>query len=246
MLTMIKLRRNSADIELGYHFKISPSSVGRIFTKWLGYMYNQFQKLNVFPDNETIKLHMPSDFKKLFPNTVLIIDGTECPIQQPRNPHDQQATFSNYKNTNTHKSIVGSTPGGLIAYVSNTYSGSATDRQIIERSTLLSKASKGELDGKAIMGDKGFIVQDLFADFNVKIITPAFLKNHNKLTRKESYVSRKISSKRIHIERIIGLCKTYKILSGRLNWPRVSIGEQIFFCCCMLSNFRRPIVNEFA
>ena len=37
-------------------------------------------------------------FKKKFPNTRVIIDGTEIPIVKPGNVHDQSATFSTYKN----------------------------------------------------------------------------------------------------------------------------------------------------
>lgn len=74
---------------------------------------------------------MPSDFKLKFPNTRIIIDGTEYPIKKPQAPRAQQSTYSTYKNRNTIKILVGSTPGGLVNYISEAYGGSTNDRQII-------------------------------------------------------------------------------------------------------------------
>jgi len=46
---------------------------------------------------------------------------------------------------------------------------------------------------------------------------------------------RQIASKRVHIERHIGLIKTYKILSQPMNLNEASLGSEIIFVCCMLS-----------
>ncbi|KAK2152639.1 hypothetical protein LSH36_324g03017 [Paralvinella palmiformis] len=84
-----------------------------------------------YPVPETIVLKFaPTDFKTKFLTTQAIFDGTECPIKKP------QATFSTYKNKNTVKVLVGVTPAGLVSYVSPAYGGSASDRQIVERSNL--------------------------------------------------------------------------------------------------------------
>ena len=48
-----------------------------------------------------------------------------------------------------------------MSYVSASYGGSASDRQIIERSTLLKEDMFSA--GDAIMADRGIMVQDLFA-----------------------------------------------------------------------------------
>ncbi|XP_062597070.1 multiple epidermal growth factor-like domains protein 10 [Saccostrea cucullata] len=96
-----------------------------------------------------------------FPSTRVLLDGTEIPVKKPKPPIALQATFSTYKNRNTVKVLVGSSPGGLISYVSPAYGGSASDRQLVERSPLLS-ADLFE-PGDSLMADKGFNVQDLFA-----------------------------------------------------------------------------------
>ncbi|CAC5390070.1 unnamed protein product [Mytilus coruscus] len=76
--------------------------------------------------------HVPRDFKTKFPSTRIIIDGTECPVMKPKSPIAQQSTFSTDKNRNNIKLLVGAIPGGLINYVSPTYGGSTSNRQICE------------------------------------------------------------------------------------------------------------------
>ena len=59
--------------------------------------------------------------------------------------------------------------------------------------------------GDSIMADKGLAVQDIFAPSNVKGNIPTFFRNKNQMQSKAILQERKISSKRAHIERIIGL-----------------------------------------
>jgi hypothetical protein len=135
--------------------------------------------------------------------------------------------------------LAGATPGGLMSYLSPAYGGSSSDRQIVERTTLCDK-------GDSIMADKGFNVQDIFAPYDVTINIPTFFKNKNRMSSKTVQRDRKISSKRVHIERIIGLAKTYKILKQSLNTTETKLASEIIFCCFMLCNFRPCIVPKHA
>ena len=58
--------------------------------------------------------------------------------------------------------------------------------------------------------------------------------------------NRKISSKRVHIERIIGLAKTYRILVEPMNATETKLSTEIIFICFMLWNFREGIVPNYA
>jgi hypothetical protein len=55
---------------------------------------------------------------------------------------------------------------------------------------------------------------------------------------------RKIASKRVHVERAIGLAKTFKILKHPLNQTESVLSSDIVFVCFMLVNFRRCIVPK--
>lgn len=81
-------------------------------------------------------------------------------------------SFSQYKHKNTLKFLVGSSPGRLLTYCSGAYTGSTSDRQIVERSDLFNLCEQGD----SIMADRGFNVQDLFINKHVGINIPIFLK----------------------------------------------------------------------
>ena len=102
--------------------------------------------------------------------TQVILDATEVPIQKPRKVNDQSATFSLYKNKYTLKTLVGCSPRGVVTFISSSYGRSESDRQVLERSSLM---ADGQFQpGDSIMADRSIMVQDLFATKDVKVNTP--------------------------------------------------------------------------
>lgn len=219
-------------------FSVSEFSVSNIVITWINFMYRQWNELNILPSRALTSFFMPDDFQNKFPSTRVIIDGMECAIKKPKNPLAQQATFSTYKNRNTLKVVVGSTPGGLISIVSPAYGGCTSDRQLVERMSLGCMCEPGD----SIMADKGFNIQDLLAPHDVQVNIPTFLRKRNRFAPKVLVKDRKIAAKRVHIERHIGLAKSYKILAQPMNLTEASLGTEIIFVCCMLCNFRSCIM----
>jgi hypothetical protein len=242
LLTLIKLRRHSTNYELSLNFGTSKKQVANIFITWVNFMHCQWRELNLWPSQNLVRYFCPQDFKSNFPKTRVILDGTECPMKKPQNPLSQQKTFSTYKNRNTVKVIVGATPGGLISYIGEAYGGSASDRQIVERSDLVELCTPHD----EIMVDKGFNVEDIFLPARVGVNIPTFFKKKNRLAGDLVIKDRKVSSKRVHIERAIGLGKTYKILTEPLSPVESSLANEIIFVCFMLCNFRKRIVSASA
>ena len=212
--------------------------VKNIVYTWIIFMSRQWREVNIWPTQKLVRYFSPCDFKVKFPCTRIIIDGTK----KPKAPRAQQATFSTYKNKNTVKVLVGCTPGGLINFVSHAYGGSTSDRQIVERCNIIQLCDRND----SVMADKGFSVQDLFASKDISVNVPNFFKKKNRLSCKTVAGDRKISSKRVHIERLIGLGKTYKILKCCLNGSEAKLSSDIIFVCFMLCNFRTGIVPSFA
>lgn len=62
-------------------------------------------------------------------------------------------------------------------------------------------------DNDSIMADRGIMAQDLFAHQNVQVNTPTMLKGKNQLDAHSVIKDRRCSSKRVHVERLIGLAK---------------------------------------
>ncbi|XP_074042273.1 uncharacterized protein [Leptinotarsa decemlineata] len=222
LILLIKL--NKCDFELSQIFGVSETAISNIFITWLNFVYDLWSLIDIWPMRQIVDYYMPQQFKKFHDKTRVIIDCTEIPIAKPKNPLSQQATFSSYKSKNTIKFLIGATPGGLISYCSDGYGGSTSDRQMIERSDLLSKCDSGD----SIMADRGFNVQDLFATKNIGINIPTFLKGKSQLSGVQVKHDRNLAKYRVHIERLIGLSKTFKILTSELNAYYVPLASRIF------------------
>ena len=80
--------------------------------------------------------------------------------------------------------------------------------------------------GDSVMADKGFNVQDIFAPYNVSINIPAFFRKQNKIKSSTVLSDRKLSSKRVHIERIEGHPTTYFSKSCKINLNQLNKYEE--------------------
>ena len=161
LLTLIKLRLHTPNIELGFLFNISEFSVSNIVVTWINFMSIQWSNMNMWPTRDIVHFYMPEEFKENYPHTRVIIDGIEAPIKKPGKPVAQQVTYSSYKNRNTLKCV-----------------------------------------------------------------------------------DRKIASLRVHVERVIGLAKTYKILTTPMTEVETKLGSEIFKVVFMLCNLRNCIVKK--
>lgn len=242
LLMLVKLRRHYPHFELARMFGVSVFTVQNVFVTWINFCYCQWQEINWWPERRLVQHYCPADFKRKFPTTRVVVDATEVRVKQPSNPQPQRASFSTYKHSNTVKVLVGVTPGGLTSYILDAYGGSTSDRQIVERSPLTRLTEPGD----SIMADKGFNVQDIFASRDVHINIPAFFKQKNRLASTTLQNDRKIASKRVHVERIIGMAKVFTICQHRLNILETKLATQIITVCFYLCNFRKTVVSRFA
>lgn len=242
-LTLIVLRRRKVYYELSLMFGTTEKQIMNIFITWIRFMHLSWKEVHLWPSRELVQFYAPADFKKKYPTTRIILDGTEIKMKKPDSPVAQQGTYSSYKNGNTVYTCVGSTPGGLTSYVSRSYGGSISDRMCVQISTdLLEKLDPGD----SVMADKGFDIEDILAAYRVTLNIPTFFKERNQITPFTLKQDRKIASKRVHIERIIGLAKTFKILRGPLDGTETLLADDIIFVSFMLCNFRKTIVHKYA
>ena len=142
ILTLVRLRLGLLSRHLTDIFGVSEGSVSKVFTTWICFLSTVFRDILLkWPCKEEIKKKLPSSFNK-FPSTRIIIDCTEIFLQKPTSPSAQRATWSNYKQHNTMKALVGITPTGYFSFVSKLWTGNVCDRYITERSGLLDKLKR--------------------------------------------------------------------------------------------------------
>ena len=75
-------------------------------------------------------------------------------------------TFSNYKNNNTFKGLVGISPDGSVIFVSSLCPGSISDKELTRRSGILDFLEPGD----SVMADRGFEIEEGLLVIKVKLL----------------------------------------------------------------------------
>ncbi|PFX14044.1 hypothetical protein AWC38_SpisGene21831 [Stylophora pistillata] len=135
------------------------------------------------------------------------------------------------------KALIDIVPKEGISFVSTLYGGSISDKEITQRSVLLEKLQPGD----AIMADRGFNIQEMFASKCVRVNVLPIMNDSGQFEEHELLETRRIASLRIHVERAIERIKNYHILDSiPITLRRNGIIDMIFFVCAMLTNSLPP------
>ena len=170
-MVLVRLRCAYSGEDLSDFFLVSPSTISRTFTTWMNLMYHKFrQDLPMWMSRRKVDKFMPAYFRKWYPCTRCMIDATEFFIGKPSSLERQSATWSNYKNHNTFKALVGISPDGTFTFVSDLNEGSISDVDLVEQCELLGLLEHGD----SIMVDKGFDIQHLLTGIGVRLNIPPF------------------------------------------------------------------------
>lgn len=112
------------------------------------------------------------------------------------------------------------------AVVSDLYTGSISDKEIIIQSGFLDKLSK--VDG--VMVDKGFLIQDELAARQAHLVIPPLLKKKPQFSEEELDSTRSIANLRIHVERCMERIKNYHIFDRAFPISMADSASDIFCC----------------
>ena len=116
-------------------------------------------------------------------------------------------SFSNYKNDNTVKSLIGIAPSGAITFISKLYNGAISGRELTLQSGLIEKLEAGH----CVLADRDFtVLSDMFKSRECTLFTPNFLTYNIQFPVNERCENKKVSSHRCHIERAISRIKMFK------------------------------------
>lgn len=238
-LVLCRLRRGFAEKHLAHLFGISQSTVSRTFLSWINYMYLKFGQVSIWPNREVIRATMPDSFKEKYSCTRVIINCTEIRCQMPSSLLLNSKLFSSYKNHVTLKGLVGIAPSGAITFISQLYSGSISDREIVERSGFL----KLEFDnGDTVMADKGFTIEDLLP-LGVTLNIPPFLGSNSQMTAEDVIKTQEIASIRVHVERAINKIKNFHLWDSVVPLSLFGVVNQMWSVCAFLCNIQDPLIS---
>ena len=207
---------------------------------WIQYLYKKTEGLRKshFPPRHLIKRHLPSCFSS-FKNVRVIIDSFEMSAQSPKDFAEQGNMYSSYKHNTTLKCLVGISPTGAISFLSDTYEGSISDKELFINSQMASQL----LPGDFVIADRGFLIKDVLQQHQAELNIPPFLNGRSKLTPQEEIATKRIARVRIHVERAIERMKKYKIISRRLPLSLKPVVSQIVHVIGFLVNYETPIVK---
>lgn len=152
IVTLLKIKQNDILERISDQFDISRTKLSGMILSGIEVLGNFFQNFVYCPHPKQIKQNLPLVFKIRYSDVQMIIDCFEIQISKPSNPLRQAQTWSQYKNCNTVKYLIGCTPNGFVSFISKGYGGRISDKAIVEKSNLLNFLKPNAV----ILADGGF------------------------------------------------------------------------------------------
>ncbi|KAL1487063.1 hypothetical protein MTO96_008366 [Rhipicephalus appendiculatus] len=239
-LVLVRLRLGLFEDDLAHRFCIAQSTVFRICTSWINFLYVKLGLLPLWAPRRIVDATMPPEFKEKYSSTQVILDATEIQCEVPSSLSLQSTTYSTYKSSNTFKGLIGVLPNGLVAFVSELFTGSSSDRVCVIRSGFLDFKFDDE---DAVMADKGFHIEDLLEKKGVKLNLPPFLKGGT-FSPEEVKSTKEIAALRIHVERRIQRIKAFHIFDRPIPLTLAPLINQIWTVTAILSNFQSSLIQQ--
>ena len=156
-------------------------------------------------------------------------DGTERPIQRPKDPEEPPESDRGQKTCHTLKNLLVINETCHIFFLSHTCEGKASDKSLAELAGYTLPA------GSCLYQDKGF---QGFVLQGITIFQPKKKPRGEELTPPEKAMNRGISSIRVRIEHAIGGVKRYRIVKDKIRLLKDGIRDVVMETCCGLHNFR--------
>lgn len=239
LMTLMRIRLDAPVADLAFRFGISAGHASNIITTFLLFLSLELEELIYWPTPDETLSYKHNHFAGTFNKCEGIGDCTEQWIEHSKNVGAQYQTYSTYKSHNTLKKLIFCTKSGSISYISPAYAGSCTDRFITEDTNVAKKFHPNFI----VLFDKGFNVQDLFLSQRVTCVLPPFVRNKRQFTRSEVYHGKRIARARIHIERVMGRLKEFRLLKNILPISMIDMCDHIWIIAGAIVNMQPPLVK---
>jgi hypothetical protein len=149
------------------------------------------------------KLRSMAEFLERFPDVKkVILDGTERPVQRPKDPETQKENYSGKKKRHTRKHITGTTQKKRVIFLTKARGGRIHDKRQLDEEELVDYIP----DEVAVEGDLGF--QGLQNEFE-NIQLPHKKSKGKELSEQQKQENRDFSSQRVKCEHAHAGIKRY-------------------------------------
>lgn len=163
------------------------------------------------------------------PSLEFIIDGTERPINRPKDKDKQKDYYSGKQKSHTVKNNVIVERGGQVKYLSGTYEGKRHDKRIAD------DEQYGFPPGSKLLQDTGF---QGYRPADVTIIQPKKKPRGRALDADEKLLNKAISKFRVEVEHHISGIKRSQITVQRFRSRTENFVDEVMEVACGLHNFR--------
>ncbi len=253
VLTLMKLRLNANFTDLGYRFQIVANTASRTFHRCIYILFKKFKNSKIihWPEENSLIFSTPSYFRSTCKEVVtVIVDCFEIFTERPSMFRAAAQLFSHYKHHPTIKLLIGISMSGVIIFISQAFGGRTSDKEATKQSGLLDHLKEGD----CVLADKGFLIREEVNAKNAVLKLPTFVNKGNQLHPIELENSRKNSSLRIHVERVINILrKKFTIcsdiakisaLSKRDDMFEADLYDMIIFLCSCIVNMCPSVVTS--
>lgn len=233
LMSLVHLRLNLTDVVIGYLFDLDASNVCRNLSQMRKLLRQHLPEPSKLMAAQK-KINSVEELFRLYPDLKVIVDGTEQPIERPKNQDRQKHYYSGKKKRHTVKKQVTVNKDGLILSVSPAVEGKRHDYKVFQDNHTMEELIPKEAE---VLLDSGY--QGAQKDHPDRTIhLPRKATRLHPLGEEDKASNRALSSERVRVEHAIGRLKFFEILSDRFRHALDSYDE-IFSVVAGLVNFMR-------
>ena len=240
LIVLMKLKFGLINKDIAFRYGCTESMTPKVFRKWLPGLPMALRNLIVWPSRTEVRINLPRSFKRKYRDCICIIDCSEVLIERPRNLTARAQTWSNYKHNNTIKYLIGISPAGAVTFLSEGWGGRVPDKKITMESGFLNELHPGD----CVLADRGFAIHDELATRSAFLQIPKFTRGKSQTSGKDVHQSGQLSNVRIHVARVIGQLKKFKILQCTLPISHIDLINDIMVVVSAIANLNSSFVNK--
>lgn len=215
---------------VAFFFGVDRAQPCRWVGEYLGFLEQVLGHQVVLPVRHIRHLE---EFIALFPEVKEVwIDGTERPIQRPKNQEKQKAHYSGKKKRHTKKNIVITDRKKRVLFCGQTHEGKKHDKAAADEAEVFNRIP----EDVTCWVDKGF--QGGSAEHpDLQLNQPKKKPRGKELSEAEKVKNQQINSTRIKVEHAIGGVKRLRAISDLFRNRKEEMADRFMVIACGLWNY---------